>query len=505
MSEEAVEDWVLSGASVSAASTSSSTSSSSNDAVEPVSQLRRGRKTGELHPDSRRLRDRLLRECGVWNELFDDNHGRKQPALQQKAQDVPVSQILPAFSRLQRFGNSVYNSVVDMVQASECNPCSEAAGEAEVFLRHFFDQQRAVAPRKVESGLLGMSDRTLKRRIQEAAAVGHVISKLHCASLASLLLTEMERGTIKLHGVITTTSFDETPLPMRSCRSQEHARLNVDRQDVTIPSNWAEIVESNQLMSLMKDQGTMKIVQSNVLITCVFEEEETQQMRCWNMPLPCPLAVVDRATASTMAANLLEQLTIPALEHLRAKAEFWQDISVRDSAPANLGCDEILYAVGGDALRLRVPCGAHGTSNAQGYAFQAMQTDISGMIACALAMRPGGSTQTLRASIAVVLERSVHVHVAQPPPPDDCRALYRKALFDLCLRSDGAGLRRRSNLEMLLNGDLQSEEVHVYMASETVELDARAWSEAVAELLLPAAIPVFPRSAFSNSNCCKSS
>ena len=486
------DDWVLSDSGSSTSSSSSSCSRHFDEHDESLQLDGRGRKTGELHPQSRSLRDRLLRGTGFFEELFES----KAPTPPEKQSSKPVGDKMSVFQRFQHLGNSVYNSVVDLLQAFDPDSACDGESEGDAFLRLFLHGERPVAPRKVESASLGMSDRTFKRRIQEAAALGHVVARLHYGSLASLLLTEIERGSIQLIAVIRTTCYDETPLPMRSCRAhQEKPRLNVDRPDVKLPSDWAQIVEENRLACFMKDRGRMKIVQTSVHLSCIFEVQDTKEMRCWNMPLPCPLAVVDRATAASLAANVLEQLTVPAVEDLCKKAPFLQDISVRDNASANMGCDELLYALGGQSLFLRVPCGAHGISNAQGYAFSAMQSAMTGIIASSLAMRPGGSTQTLRACIALVLRRSVHVHVGvQAPPPDDCRALHRKAVFDLCLRNDGAGIRRRANLELLLNGDLQSEEVHLYLASDSMEVDVQAWSEAVAEMLLPVAIPVFPRS-----------
>ena len=192
--------------------------------------------------------------------------------------------------------------------------------------------------------------------------------------------------------------------------------------------------------------------------------------------------------------NLAEHLALPCLDQVMAKAEVAQDLSIRDNGPANVAADDIMYAVGGETLRLRAPCAAHGVSNAQAFAFCAVSPCISGIIACSLAQRPGGAVAVLRSCIEEVLFRSLHVHRdSEPPDQLDARVQYRTAVFDLCLGHDLQALRRRANLELLLHSDFQSPEVHVYLGGAGVGFDARAWARSVATLLLPRAIELFPR------------
>ena len=188
---------------------------------------------------------------------------------------------------------------------------------------------------------------------------------------------------------------------------------------------------------------------------------------------------------------LREHTNIPVLPEVRAASAFVQDVCIRDSAPANIASDEIGYALGGDALRLCTGCTAHGISNSLAYAFTSVKEFISGMVSCSLAQKPGGAVPLLRLSLAEILFRHVQVRRGMLEK-HDARLAYRDAVLDLCLKRDAAGIARRGNLELLLNGDLQSSTIHLHVQGD-IEVNVRQWADAVAALLLPATIPVFPR------------
>eukprot|EP00971_Amphidinium_carterae_P281305 5585191-Amphidinium_carterae.2 len=243
----------------------------------------------------------------------------------------------------------------------------------------------------------------------------------------------------------------------------------------------------------------------------LLEVKATGKYLCWTFPLPCPLAVLDRATGPALSANLQEQLTVPELAALRSLSPIVVDVHMRDTAQANLACDEILHSFAGvpkdpddndnefnlrndigDAFCLRVACGAHGISNALGHALAVVPGCVRGIISCSLAMRPGGSPQLLRACLAEVLFRSAVFHVAEAPVAPDVRPLYRRAVMDLCFPASPKNVIRKANLDVLLNGDWTNPRVDVYVTTSAC-INKRKWANCVADLLLPAAIPVFPR------------
>ena len=314
---------------------------------------------------------------------------------------------------------------------------------------------------------------------------------MYLASFATRLLSEVSRGTTKLVAMISFITHDETPLPMRAPASDATKRVNVDTMDYMRPSSHSAAVEEAGLR-MVREKGTMKLVQSMAGITILHENVETAKLRASYFPLPAPLGLVDRATGPALHRHLEEHLTVPCLEALQTRADVVLNVSVRDSASANKSVDEMAYAAGGDAFSLCVPCAAHGVANSQGFAFGASKACVSGVIACSLLQRAGGAVTTLRSCIAEVLFRNVEVIRDCPLSENDERMRYRSALFDLCIGRDSPSLARRANLELLLNGDLQSPKVQLHVRGR-VQVDLRRWAECTAALLLPSGIPVFPR------------
>ena len=117
---------------------------------------------------------------------------------------------------------------------------------------------------------------------------------------------------------------------------------------------------------------------------------------------------------------------------------------------------------------------------------------ISGQVATALAMQPGGAVGRLRKVIAGVLKENVQVVRAMPPSQQSSQARHRAAVLDLVLPRTVPGEQRRHTLETSLNSDWSSDNITLYWLEEQPP-DLTRWSERVAQALLPAAVPAFPR------------
>ena len=494
---ETMEDWVLSESETSDTEQVSLSSNSDSDiprdflphddALKPLG----GRQLGQIGPEARAVRDRFLQRLGFHNDDADDAPlvcpRPPQPEIVAKR---PCS--AESVSMLRPVGNSCYNLVVSKLQAYPVlGPPGQAAG---AFLQHFFDDEaRHIASRKMESTLVHMSRQTFRRRVVEAACLAHVGARMYIASIVSELLLHIARKRIRMVSLITAVAFDETPLVMKSCSSQGALRQNVEAVDFELPKH-ADVTCQDNILEFRKDRGTVKILQSHINITCLFEDLSTSTLHEWSFPLPCPLTILDRATGPALEAALQEHLTLPGLADMGKAAEMVHNVCIRDSAPANINADEIAFAKSrGGAFRLPTACGAHGVANAQGYSFNAVKETISGIISLSLAQKPGGSVEVLRSCVAEVLRRSAHPRAGLHLRENLALVSYRNSVFDLCLRTDtAAGMRRRASLELLLISDLQQNDIQLATVVEQ-GLDVRQWAEAVAENLLPSAIPLFPR------------
>ena len=451
---------------------------------------RRGRACGQLSRSMREWRDKLLSQAGCLRDAVVKDKS------EEIAGDRAATKVDPEVAMLRSVGSPCYNKIVGVVRDSflEQKPGSDPTLER--FLRAFLLEPRMLTGRVAEAHYLHMDRRTMKRRILEAASLGYITSRMYASSVFSHLLRAVAQEKITIANVTCAISWDETPLPMKACAVKAQRRVSMETPGFALPKDTKAVMESHELRDL-NDKGTMKVVQTSVSVTVVFRELEDSNVQCWVLPIVCPLSIVDRATGPALQAVLSEHASLPVLGELRQAATLNQDICIRDSAAANIVSDEIGYAKGGDNLRLPVGCAAHGVSNAQRYSFAAVKEMITGVISCSLAQRPGGSVPLLRAAIVEVLLRRVEVRRGFVLRSNDSRVSYKDAVLDLCVKKDAAGLARRANLQLLMNGDWQLDAVHLYISAGQ-DVDLRKWAVSVATLLLPSAIEVFPRRVFFN-------
>jgi hypothetical protein len=176
-----------------------------------------------------------------------------------------------------------------------------------------------------------------------------------------------------------------------------------------------------------------------------------------NIPVTCPLQVVDRGTAECLRANIYQQLDIPLLKSVQSLFPNQFGCTTADRAAPNDKCEATLGADLSQA-RLRLPCAAHIASTAQGRAFAPVDGIISGAIACSLAQQPTKSPQKLRREIAMVLYESCTVCSGPPPSDDAPERVHLAAVLDLCLSTSEHGLQRRLVLWQCLTGDTTCEQ-----------------------------------------------
>ena len=479
--------WTVSDDSTSSGTdTSSDTQSHIDDVAMQVSQHGGGRSQGQYDPHTRALRDRLLQDAGI---VFEVPLPVFEPPSQVGSAETDVKHHDGCLALLRPLGVKVHRllreAILDKTRSSE-----EDVTAVRRLLNHLF-QRRQVGTMVVEARLVQLPRQTFTRRLMQAAAVAHFGSRLFASSLLSRLLLLVQAGQWRIRVVLTAMGYDETPLPMRSVPAHVGPRGCPDRDDIL---EEGESV-ADMVLPCQKERGTMKLLQSEVSLSIVAQQTDTGAQKLIFVPLPCPLAIVDRATGRTLLANQSEQCYLHLLSEIKSHSDYVGDIAMTDNAGANMACEEAAYAQGKDAFRMRSLCAAHRLSSAQGHVFAAVPQCISGIISASLAQRPGGAALVLRKSIASVIARSLRIHIGRLPPADwDPRQQYKRAVLDQFLPADtAASLQRRSALDLMLAGDLQSDAIDLYVSSEEMVPDTAVWCDTLAELLLPSAIPVFAR------------
>ena len=342
-----------------------------------------------------------------------------------------------------------------------------------------------------QSASLGRSARTLKRQKHELAAATYFASRAFAFGVLSQVNLRILQEQLEPVACIQYTLWDETPLQMRS------KTLQVGEHHCN-PELLSYSPDAVQSSGGDLSRGVCKVVQTETELALVVRDKLSGVYTLLRVPLVCPLLIVDRTTGETILACQVEQTYVHSLDALVEKFPMRIDATTSDRAASNLKCEEGLYRRHPDRLRLNLPCAIHCCATAQGRAYAPVDTDISGIIAMALAMKPGGAVGQFRAAIRLVLESSVEFHDRPPLRPDDAKSLYREAVLDATIGSAIPGdISRRTALGQLLNGDWRSDAVDVCWSGRAP--NKTKWAELAAECLLPHPLEVFPRNRWLQS------
>ena len=289
--------------------------------------------------------------------------------------------------------------------------------------------------------------------------------------------------------------YDETPLPLRTLSVAQEAEPGLQSIADSCKASERALANKDGFGKDGKVKGTAKVVQTEASLSMLLKDNSTQRMVSLNIPVTCPLQVVDRGTAECLRANLYQQLDIPMWRQFQRLFPMNFSAATADRASANDRCEAAMAAEEAQD-RLRLPCAAHIASTAQGRAFGPVDGIISGAIACSLAQQPSQAPQKLRREIAVVLFRSCVV-CSDPFPADDAPEMHRfRAVLDMCLPSSQQGLQRRMVLWNCLTGDTATEKVRWHFQADGEQVPDKtkwAWACRVAWALYPSIITVFPR------------
>ena len=297
------------------------------------------------------------------------------------------------------------------VAAKDCEVVDALLGPDSVLAMHQSPLARA--------RMLGIPRQTLARRYIIYAAAAWYASRCLAGSVLSRYLNLPPR-LMKVVGVFTMRSYDETPLSLRAKTFQSHEfgrKHNKSRA------------------------GIAKVLQSDLEVVIVSKCLSTGSFSIAYLPLPCPLRVIQRGTASCLKHGLQATAEVPHLDALRNSSRdiFSADFSCADRASANMACEDNIYSELPDHIKKhKMPCFAHCSHTCQGRSLQSCAPDVNGVIATSFFLKPEDSWQGFRACVRTELLLALAgVSDAPPLPAFHPQRQQLESLLRLCLQRVG--------------------------------------------------------------------
>lgn len=328
--------------------------------------------------------------------------------------------------------------------------------------KFFLDQEvMPLMSKRLVCERLSVDDRKLERVVPRLAA-------------AMLRLQEGRRRAVEM-GVVSATSlgsrvlfvdcvaYDETPLPVQLRNEQ----VSLSATDATAPTPSGSVVDTAppddrlasfgsipalKLSTNAHDQKVLQLIQTGGLLLSIKDSFILLKIRSLN-----GLAIMESGSANSLQ-GALQQLGSAT----RAANGFQHQVRVActDGGSANLPSEKAIVAARGpDCKSLHTLCDVHKTSLIHGKTFSLLDSNVRGMIACALSLRNGAAMTKFRRCLRAEVESRLQILHGRPPPGAEN---FKRAALHLFV-SHGRNLAvRRMLLAMCPNGDWRCHEVQYY-------------------------------------------
>lgn len=355
--------------------------------------------------------------------------------------------------------------------------------ELQRFVAHFFASRHApILPQGAAAQRAGMTERTFGRRLHQFAAAMHWAFRAWLSSLLMLLQASVATNIIRGVAEIEYTQIDETPLYHRGVFTEPlglgpPVGGQQQRQALMLPQP-----QSVSMAKRGKSAQVLKVVQSRCDLVWLLQAAGGGRMQCWIVPMSTPLQVVSHGTGETIKSCIDEHWDIPGMRAARELFQFTSDAYTADRAASNQRAFEG-RAVASDREALQHGCSAHDVSTSQGRAMNSAIDVVKGVIAMSLAMKPGGSLQTLRRQLAEFLYYRVQLIDAPAPSLDSPGRRRFQSLLDVTIPNTVAGIRRRHELLSLFTSDVDSEDIFWHCPG--LLWDRWSWAVRAALAILP--------------------
>jgi hypothetical protein len=363
----------------------------------------------------------------------------------------------------------------------------DVAAEAATFVHHFLGPEaRKGQQLGVQADSLGVSRFTAPLRVNEFASASLELHFMMLRSLISSVAHEIDANRLEPVAILKSTLFDETPCDLRIDELP-----SIPESDALQPPPKP----SKRRKASSKPQNC-KVLQTSLTLLLIFRRPDGHYVELL-VPVPSALQVQDHGTADVTRACLKDAWAIAGLEQLMGKFAQKVFVNTCDRASSNL---KFLASARRDAdeksCQLFFPCVIHRISTVIVQQFGLMATDISRMIAVALAQRPVGAFDLLRECISLCLRTGLkRIPVATLPTESSRARLFRTSMLEEFWGQSSEDRLHRERIADLLNGDWESAEVrHFCPAGHCDNLsDCERKLDELAKVLLPRLTHIFPR------------
>ena len=266
----------------------------------------------------------------------------------------------------------------------------------------------------------------------------------------------MKRGEYEAVALVSFCMYDETPLKLRQ-RKEGHDEAE-------------------------RRHHILKLMQCEVFLAISLKEVSSGRMVMLRLPVPAHLSELDRATGENTKAAVQVQISLPEVQPFASTCPHVFAVMTGDRASSNDCAEDGFYCETPSIPRRRLTCAPHCISTAQGRAYGAVASDISGQIAASLTQNQ--NSYIFREEVEKVLLASVHPTDVMPDRRGEAAA-HRKALLDLCLPNrDATSVKRCACIELLLPGDFSSD-VIIWYVPNLQTCNVGLWAKKVARVLFP--------------------
>ena len=327
---------------------------------------------------------------------------------------------------------------------------------------------------------LGIARKTLTRHKHAIASCLVQATGISWACFLQRIAELIQNRVLKGVCLIRKRVYDETPFRMR----------------VSVAAEEGATGKNETTHSLAKT------LQTRYSLGLLLQHVASKSLFFVHGLMAVPLQILQRTKAENLfeAQKQVERL-IPGIDEMSKHFTRTIQLATTDRYSANTVAEQALRGLNPSHLAFHLSCDVHRLSTCQTWQLGVVASHISALISASLIMREAGALTHMQQCIFKVIQDRLVVEYGQPPggQMQEHRAAVINLFLggDLSKKEDSLALKRarqRAILKYYLNGDWESETIHVYSSSHVNRAQLlQAMRKFVVPALLPSAISLFPR------------
>lgn len=323
------------------------------------------------------------------------------------------------------------------------------------------DAPMPMASKRLRAETLGVDEEKLDVLGPLVGSAIVLLDRVGRANLEKTIAVRISKPDLLLY--CDFVAYDETPLPvaLRAEGLQQSSPTSHPGSSQLVPANAGAIQCSVGIGSLLgsrlnTQQGSQKVLQT-IQTGGILLHLAGQYVSILPSTV-CPLTVIDRGTATCLKAALLRACGVSRASELFGTR---MRLVCTDRNGANLLAEKSIAAERGEHWSsLHVHCEVHLAASAHEKTFSLQESNISGMIHCALALRNGTAMNRFRRCLRDEVASRFRVRFGTAP----LDAIEHKRKVLRLFVSHGPQLAmKRILLALCPNGDWRSDQVEHYV------------------------------------------